>query len=237
VKLLSVGNTKTIKGEKRGYRTYIMHLAPSKLSGYNVCPMASTGCAAACLNTAGRGQFNKVQAARIKKTKWFFEDRDSFMAQLVKDIQAAERDAARHNLIPVIRLNGTSDIRWEIVRTEREIKGVLTEGNIMSLFPHIRFYDYTKLNRANLPKNYTLTFSRSESNSISVERILETNTNIAVVFGVKKDMPLPKKWGGRRVIDGDLDDLRFKDPKNVIVGLRGKGRARKKTFNDFVVTV
>ena len=44
-KLLNIdNNAKTIKGQKYGYKTAILYLAPSTLSGFNVCPMASNGC-------------------------------------------------------------------------------------------------------------------------------------------------------------------------------------------------
>ena len=138
MKLLTLGNTKTVKGEAMGYQTYIMHLAPSTLSGYNTCPMASNGCASACLNTAGRGRFTATQEARVRKTKFFFENRDTFMAQLVKDIEAAIRKAAREGMTPVFRLNGTSDIRWETVA----VNGFV---NIMAMFPGVAFYDYSKI--------------------------------------------------------------------------------------------
>ena len=52
-KLLNIDkNAKTIKGQAYGYMTAILYLAPSDLSGFNVCPMASKGCKSACLNTA-----------------------------------------------------------------------------------------------------------------------------------------------------------------------------------------
>ena len=224
-----------MKGEKKGYLSFVLHLAPSDLSGYNTCPMASAGCRAACLNTAGRGGLfkvgtftNTIQEARIRKTKLFFEDRPTFMAMLVKDITAAIKMASKRNLIPVIRLNGTSDIRWEIVT----VNGF---DNIMAMFPAITFYDYTKIsNRRNLPTNYSLTFSRSETNDAVLPTIMQ---NIAVVFGVKKGKELPTMYLGRPVIDGDDTDLRFLDPKGVIVGLRGKGKARTGEFDGFVVTV
>jgi hypothetical protein len=212
MKLLTIGNTKTVKGEAMGYQTYIMHLAPSTLSGYNTCPMASNGCASACLNTAGRGRFTATQEARVRKTKFFFEDRDTFMAQLVKDIEAAIRKAGREGFVPVFRLNGTSDIRWETVM----VNGF---RNIMEMFPTVQFYDYTKLpNRRNVPSNYHLTFSRSEVN----EHLIPQNMNVAVVFD-----SLPEVWNGRRVIDGTETDLRFLDPQNVVVGLLAKGKAKK----------
>lgn len=244
--LLTVSNPKLMKGEKKGYLSFVLHLAPADRSGYNVCPMASAGCRAACLNTAGRGGLfksgettNVIQEARIRKTKLFFEDRDTFMALLVKDITLAIKQAKRLNLIPAFRLNGTSDIRWETVEVfvqnpTKDIRAGLYP-NIMSAFPTVQFYDYTKIaNRRNLPPNYDLTFSRSESN----DSILPTIThNIAVVFGVKKGKPLPAMYLGRPIVDGDDTDLRFLDPKGVIVGLRGKGKARKGSFDNFVVSV
>ena len=218
MRLLTIGNTKTTKGEAMGYLTFIMHLAPSTLSGYNTCPMASAGCASACLNTAGRGRFTATQEARIRKTRWFFEDRDSFMAQLVKDIEAAIRKAKRENMTPVFRLNGTSDIRWESV-------AVGGFRNVMEMFPGVQFYDYTKLtNRRDIPANYHLTFSRSETNETDALRMLAQGMNVAVVFDT-----LPEKWAGVKVIDGTETDLRFLDDTCVIVGLVAKGKAKKDT--------
>ena len=226
MKLLTIGNTKTVKGEAMGFQTYIMHLAPSTLSGYNTCPMASAGCAAACLNTAGRGRFTATQEARIRKTKWFFEDRETFMAQLVKDIYAAIRKAKREGFTPVFRLNGTSDIRWENV----PVGGF---ANIMEMFQSVQFYDYTKLtNRRNIPSNYHLTFSRSESNEMDAMHILANGImNVAMVFDT-----LPAKAFGVKVIDGTETDLRFLDEEGVVVGLVAKGKAKKDTSGFTILT-
>ncbi len=234
MKLLTLGNTKTIKGQKMGYMTFILHLAPSDLSGYNTCPMASEGCRSACLNTAGRGGMfkkgettNAIQKARIRKTKMFFENRNEFMIQLLDDIRAGIRKAEREGFIPVFRLNGTSDIRWENV----EVNGF---PNIMSIFPNIQFYDYTKLsNRRNLPANYHLTFSRSESNEQDIPFLLPNHLlyNVAVVFDV-----LPETYKGIPVVNGDDTDLRFLDPKGVIVGLKAKGKAKKDNSGFTVLT-
>jgi hypothetical protein len=231
MKLLSEGNAKTMKGEGRGYLTGILHLAPYTLSGHQVCPMASKGCAAACLNTSGRGRFVKTQEARIRKTRLFFSDRAGFMQTLVKDIAALIRKAKREDKIPVVRLNGTSDLRWETV----PVNG---QPNIMSLFPEIQFYDYTKIaNRRDLPANYHLTFSRAESNSADVVTAMRKGMNVAVAFHVGKGEPLPADYLGREVIDGDVTDLRFLDKGNVIVGLRAKGKNGKLDTSGFVVVV
>ena len=111
MKLLSTGNPKVLKGQAQGYNTYILHLAPANLSGFETCPKRTAGCSAACLNTAGRGGMfkkgettNMIQQARIRKTKQFFQDRAGFMADLVKDIQLAIKQSARLDLIPVFQI-------------------------------------------------------------------------------------------------------------------------------------
>lgn len=230
MKLLGIANTKTMKGEKLGYRTYIMHLAPSTLSGYQVCPMASPGCASACLNLSGMGVFSTVQKARIAKTKRFFEDRAGFMTQLVKEVQSAIRSSRKAGLTPVFRLNGTSDIRWETV-------AVFLDGfwytNIMEAFPTVQFYDYTKIpNRRDIPANYHLTFSRSEVNEMEALQVLSAGVmNVAVVFDT-----LPKKWAGVKVVDGTETDLRFLDDRAVVVGLKANGKAKKDATGFTVLT-
>lgn len=223
--MLTVGNPKILKGTAFGYLTAILHLAPGRLSGFNVCPGASLACLDACLNTAGRGGIikkgettNTIQKARLRKTLAFFNETETFMLQLAKEIGNIVKLANKHGLTPAIRLNGTSDIRWENEK-------VGNFANLMEMFPNVIFYDYTKLaNRRNLPPNYRLTFSLSESNDVSAEQALSAGMNVAVVF-----RNLPPTFMGRPVIDGDVSDLRFLDPMGVIVGLKAKGKAKKDT--------
>jgi hypothetical protein len=241
--LLTTGNPKIEKGAARGYLTSILHLAPSRLSGFNTCPMATAGCAAGCLNTAGRGGMfrkgettNAIQTARIRKTLAFFNDRTAFMNKLVKEITAAIRKAEKNNLVPVFRLNGTSDIRWETVPVTRD--GV-EYANIMLAFSNVQFYDYTKIaNRRDLPANYHLTFSLAESNDDDAVRALNNGMNVAAVFRTMPTTFTLRTKDGRHsvtttVIDGDSTDLRFLDGDSetqslgVIVGLKAKGRAKK----------
>ncbi|MEN6303306.1 MAG: hypothetical protein ABFD96_11310 [Armatimonadia bacterium] len=214
--LLTTNNTKVLKGTGRGYMTFILHLAPADSSGREVCPKRSAGCTAACLNTAGRGKMHKVQAGRLRKTRWYHEDRAGFMAQLVWDIRAGIRKADREGVTPVFRLNGTSDIPWERVRVSGE--------NVFEMFPNVQFYDYTKIlgRKVGQYANYHLTFSRSETNDRDVARAILQGMNVAVVFD-----HLPETYLGRPVINADLDDLRFLDPPNTIAGLVAKGRARR----------
>ena len=231
-KLLSTANPKIQKGTKLGYLSFILHLAPADLSGKEVCPKRTAGCTAACLNTAGRGGMfkkgentNVIQKARIRKTKLFFEDRETFMEQLEQDINKAIKFAARKGLTPVFRLNGTSDLSWE----KYKLKG--SDKNVFEMFDNIQFYDYTKvLGRkvADYP-NYHLTFSAADGNDADVNKAIAQGMNVTVVFD-----KIPAEYKGKPVFDADETDLRFLDPKGVVLGLKAKGRAKKDTTG-FVV--
>jgi hypothetical protein len=236
--LLSIDtNAKTVKGQKQGYMTGILYLAPYNLSGYQVCPMAkNAGCIDGCLNTAGRGAFNSVQQARINKTKYFFENRQQFMLDLAASIEALIRKAKREGLYPTVRLNGTSDIKWENISFDYTFAhGKQREVTIFELFPELQFYDYTKTpNRKSVPDNYDLTFSYSGTNTFAreVEQAFDNGERVAVVFRNKAD--IPNYFAGLECINGDDSDLRFLEPKNKVVALYAKGKA-KKDVSGFVV--
>ena len=226
-KLLSTANPKIQKGTKLGYLSFILHLAPSDLSGKNTCPKATKGCIAACLNTAGRGGMfkrgettNMIQKARIRKTNYFFDNREQFMFDLYHDIIKAKKFADKQGLIPVFRLNGTSDLSWE--KYEVGTTGL----NLFQLFPTVQFYDYTKvLGRKvkHLP-NYHLTFSKADGNDSDVaEALMQGMSVVAVYDKIPEGTP-----------SADETDLRFLDPKGIMLGLKAKGRA-KKDYSGFVI--
>jgi hypothetical protein len=204
-----------------------LHLAPYTLSGFNVCGGASPGCIKACLNVSGRGKCYSVQNSRVKKTRLFFEDRELFKKKLVEELHYFAARCSINGWKPACRLNITSDVIWEKVFPE-----------LFAEFPTIQFYDYTKIEKRvvkgwQLPKNYHLTFSRSEVNDDFCKEIIKQRSpkiNIVVVFGDS----IPKKWSGRNVILGDYSDLRFMDPKGVIIALSPKGKA-KHDVSGFVV--
>lgn len=214
----SVGNdNKTKKGEKFGVSTYILYLAPHNQSGFNVCPYASEGCSRGCLYTAGHGRWDVVKQSRIKRTQFFFKDRSSFKKCVFSEILQHYKNCKINKVKCGIRLNGLSDISWERVWPQ-----------IFEYFPDAFLYDYTKnpsrmSSNYKLPKNYYLTFSKSESNDKEIKYILRSNpkANITVVFN-----KVPEEWNGREVINGDEHDARFLDKRGVIVGLKAKGDAR-----------
>ena len=231
LKLLSTANPKIQKGTKLGYLSFILHLAPSTLSGHNTCPKATAGCIASCLNTAGRGGMfkrgettNMIQQARIRKTNLFYADRAAFMSQLVKDIELAIKQAAKAGLTPVFRLNGTSDLSWE----KYSVDGF---DNIFARFPQVQFYDYTKIlgRKVKGIENYFLIFSKADGNDADVALAMAAGMNVAAVFD-----RVPDTYNGVNVIDADEHDLRFLDPKGVVAGLKAKGRA-KKDYSGFVI--
>jgi len=226
-KLLSTANPKIQKGTEYGYLSFILHLAPSDVSGHNVCPKATAGCISACLNLAGRGGMfrkgettNVIQKARVRKTRYFFEDRDGFMKDLYHDIRKAIKFAEKQGLTPVFRLNGTSDLSWE--KYEVGTTGL----NIFQLFPTVQFYDYTAVLGRKVKHlfNYHLTFSRKESNDKDCQQALLDGMNVATVFD-----EIPKG-----VFCADDTDLRFLDPQVGVIGLKAKGPA-KKDYSGFVI--
>jgi hypothetical protein len=242
MKLLNVdANAKTVKGQKVGYLTGILYLAPYDVSGINVCAMSElAGCRKTCLFVQGRAatfggkkvftapngkqyRDNSIIRCRIKRTDLFHNDRQAFLTQMEKEIHALIRKGGRVNLIPTVRLNGTSDIRWENIKFENG-------DTLFTRFPDLQFYDYTKLNnRKNIPSNYHLSWSYSEATK-RYALLMPTNINPVVVF----NGGLPATFLGKKVVDGDTNDLRFLDPTGIVVGLKAKGSAKKDT-SGFVV--
>jgi hypothetical protein len=219
--LLSSNNAKTVKGEKMNYKTFIMYLSPFTLNskGVNLCPMASNGCANACLFESGfGGLYENVKNGRLEKTEFYLSNRMAFLDKLVDEITKLETKYKDSEFTLAIRLNGTSDISFE--------KQITSNGKtIFDTFPNIQFYDYTKnYTRFNkvLPSNYHLTFSRSEINHEIAMELLSKGVNVAMVFE-----KLPETYNGYKVVNGDETDLRFLDDKGVIVGLKYKKNTSK----------
>lgn len=224
MKLLGVGtDAKTIKGTAFNWMTGILYLAPSnEAKVINTCAYASKGCRAACLFTAGRGAFNNVKQARINKTLMFVNDRDLFLKEISSDILSLQKKAQKKGMKACVRLNGTSDLAWERMMDDKGL-------TLMQRHSDVQFYDYTKdikrmkeYLRGEMPGNYHLTFSRSESNQAQADEVLKLGGNVAIVY---KNPPAPSD----KVINGDESDLRFTDPDGVIVALKAKGKAKKDT--------
>jgi len=231
-KLLSVGaDAKTIKGNGDEYITGIVYMKPYKTVWqgklHNLCARADIAkCSGPCLNTAGRGQMNTVQDARLRKTQLWISDRKQWIATFEEDLTVFRRRANKNGQQPCVRPNGTTDILHE-------------RSGFIQRFPDIQFYDYSKnYERAyrQMPSNYHLTLSYSEANMDYADAVhkavLDTGVNMAVVFRDKDT--IPTTFRGLPVVDGDKDDLRFLDPKGCVVALYAKGDAKSDT-SGFVI--
>lgn len=230
--IFSTDSPKAIKADKYGYLNAIHYMAPADLSGVDLCPFRSKGCTKLCLgaHSGAAIYYPTVLQSRIAKAKRFMADRHGYMADVVKAINTAKRQAKRKGKTLCVRLNGSTDISFEGIRDA-------SGRNVFELFPDVQFVDYTKnwtrFNRA-LPSNLHLTFSRSETNETKALELLARGVNVAVVFADTA----PLWWNGYRVIDGDEHDLRHLDPRGArgfVIALSPKGPKAKKDTSGFVV--
>lgn len=220
--LLSKGSTNA-KTSKNDADTYILYLAPYNQNSkkINICPKASTGCAAACLNTAGlAGVYKSIQLSRQNKTEYFLHDKKMFINQLAKELIKINLKAAKNTNQTLIRLNGTSDLDFIYLLKKYAAFDIANYQNL-------HFYDYTKIlgkvKKYSKDKNYTLTFSRAEDNEKQIFDAVKYGANISAVFSGD----LPKTYKGIPVVDGDKTDNEMLKFKSVILGLKAKGKAKK----------
>ena len=236
-RIFSTDSPKAIKAAGYGYINAIHYLAPAHLSGYNLCPHASAGCKALCLGWhSGQASMvshgnahNSVRASRVVKARRFIEDRQAYMADVIRSIELLVAKARRADKKLCIRMNGSSDIAWEGIRVQGR--------TLFELFPNVDFVDYTKNPRRfdrSLPANYHLVFSRSETNENTALKLLGRGVNVAAVFKDK-----PQVWKTFTVIDGDRHDLRQLDPRadrGFVIGLSPKGTKARRDRSGFVIT-
>lgn len=214
--LLSIGvDPKTIKSNATadGYLTAIQYLAPAYSGGgKTLCPFASPGCVAACLNTAGNPVYLRGKLrARYERAQLYLRDREAYKALLVWEIGRFVRRCEKLGKKPAVRLNGTSDIVWETVFPE-----------LFTTFHNVTWYDYTKIPNRKPPWNYDLTFSRSENNAFNAGAMLAKGYRVAIVFHKR----LPTEFMGATVVNGDEHDMTFLRPAGVVLGLKAKGKAK-----------
>lgn len=229
-------STKHEKAYKYQEMVYTLYLSPAKSSGYEVCPGRTTECTAYCLNQSGRNKMvsdqNRITPSRVKKTRLLFEEREFTVRWIIDEIKAAKAKAERDGFYFSVRLNNTSDISPEdFYIVEGDVK-----QNLLEIFPDVQFYDYTKVyDRVDLMdkySNYDITYSYTGYNIDKCKTMLGRGIRVAAVFGT---LPLPETFMGVQVIDGDLYDMRYRDPKGCIVGLKFKKVRTKLTQNVFVI--
>lgn len=248
-------------------KPYTISLASSDASGRNVCARAMprrridkflaagrseewihayarkrrlSMCSKSCVvYLGGHGRRDSVQDARINLTSWYYENRRSFKAYLLRELARIDRN--RGDSIIAVRPDCDSDIQWE--------------DTIPEMFDFdFEWYDYSKISTrlGCVPPNYHLTYSVNDATDKEDMRLVyEANANIAVVFDTdwqNQGKPQHHRFGylpatftdlcGRvwPVIDGDANEFRFLDPVGVCVGMRLKAglaeraNARKSEF-------
>lgn len=212
-------NVKTAKNAPHAMSVGLSLAAHKSAGAGNVCPHAAS-CATSCLDDTGMGAiFKHIKAQRIAKTVFFQRDRSLFLEMLRNELRAKQAIAEKRGKLLAVRLNMFSDIAWE-------------RYGIPQAFPNIQFYDYTKHPKraGQICSNYWVTFSRDETNDAAAVAHLEAGNNVAICFYTpgkyvgnrSKLQTLPKTWKGFRVIDGDITDARWTDPRGVVVGLKLK---------------
>lgn len=241
--IISMGNPKLLKS--RGVKVFsgVVHMLPAREYdrlrvaigwlplGVNACAFAGM-CKNLCINTTGRGHIpmlsyaksafkNNVEHGRFRRSHAFYTDRAAFIATLFKDMRRLVKNATKEGMIPALRLNGTSDIDWS--RDYPEVVGYAVGLGIT-------LYDYTKRPvtfDAESPVHHTYSVDVSPARVRRAVAYLQAGGNAAVVFATPKGQALPATWNGFPVVDGDLTDARFLDPRGVVVGLHAKGKAKR----------
>lgn len=221
---LTENSTKIEKGLDYGYISQVLYLAPSDLSGIDLCSSASVGCRLACLNSSGQLGLENGIRATMARTLFFRFRPLVFWSGILEESLRCSRKAKKRGMGHSIRLNGTSDVPFEARKNGKPLQA------LMEALPDTHFYDYTKIAGRCLTQyrerhgleRYHLTFSFSGENWKACKIALSHGVNCAVCFDVKRGEELPETYRGFKVIDGDIHDLRFLDESGVIVGLRYK---------------
>jgi hypothetical protein len=216
-------SAKSEHGQQYNIDSYIVYLSPYNRSGFQMCKFATKECIASCLNESGHNRvnlcagLNTIDMARIRRTILFNVNPIYFLDWIAAEITVFQAVAAKSGHIFSARLNGTSDIPWELV-------GYQGFSSLMAAFPTITWYDYTKIPGRKIDHliNYSLTFSYTGRNTIECLQVLENQGNVAIVFNTVPGESLPSHWKNYTVLDGDVTDYRPADCKGCVVGLRYK---------------
>ena len=207
-----------------GYTQRIVHLMPARESilyarkfgikcdhWHNLCRGSTRGCRAVCLTDSGRLGLSVSQRAAFVRSYLWQSHRPLFLERFHDEITEFERKCTDQ---PVIRFGGTHD------------SDILSDApEIVAAHPNTIFSDYTKLD---IPTGWVadnVYRCKSATELTTRDEFLDyaaRGLNHAVPFDLPRGAPLPQFYHGIPVVDGDIDDLRFLDPKGVIVGLRFK---------------
>jgi len=205
------------------YDSYVMYLQPAdKVAKQTLCAFAEkAGCKEPCLIDSGQLGMSVGQNAATKRTILMLLRPDYFKAQILVEVDKAERKALKGGMPALFRLNGTSDLDF---------------SDIIKARPSSMFYDYTKLLarvRKNTIANYDLTFSGSMFSMQSrnaLQKAVVAGHRIALAFNTKliasDSLVIPDS-----LANFDKTDLRHLDGP-VVGALTRKGSNKKQRAYD-----
>jgi len=202
----------------------------------NVCRWSTPGCRAACLgNSAHLGiQGGSASRAMLARYVMLCAFPDMFWRIVDHEIGKHKRRVGKCGKILVVRINGTSDL---MVPEEARVDG----ESILGRHPDAEFQDYTK---RPIPRsgwsawypNYYVVRSITERDGPNPEH----DGNYVVPVDLPRGAPLPKRYMGRRVIDGDVHDLRCADRQGqyaVLVRVKDRTDGKRPDTRGFIRSV
>lgn len=184
----------------------------------NVCRWSTASCdpgrGGGCLGAhAGRNSGEFVQRGKLARSLFAAIHPAEFVTLAVEETRRAVAKGRR------VRLNVTSDLEWHRIAPVLFAPGSPTRG---------RIYDYTKDWRRRAD-GWHLTYSASERQGpAEIAAMITEGRNVSVVLDTRRGEPLPARWHGLVVVDGDETDNRWTDPRGVVVGLRAKSVSKSR---------
>jgi hypothetical protein len=213
-----VGNNKLAKG--KGLYTVGLNLQPANQSGWNMCGASTFECRLFCLVYTGHNQRNSSYRARAYRTALLMEHPNVFARLLASELWALRR--LKGGL--ALRMNLLSDLDFH--------RGLWSDVINEAIGPDSRRYEYTKVKSyfqdTSAKRKVHFTYSaRSEKldplDGDFIQGILANGYSIAVI---SRTIP-SAAMHGYPVVNGDLNDRRYEDPKGCFVILKPKGKLAK----------
>ena len=216
--------------------------APASSSGaYDTCPASTAGCRAVCVlsDACGYAAIERranprgVGAIMLARARRVVALREHPVAAGVEFARAAARTArvaSAHGVRAIARLNVGTDLPWESIPDACDtMRRFGIDPYAYTKRPHAVRLAMRSAGRANGTR-VVYSWSECASEALAAD-YLRAGGTVAVVFaglGVgTRAAPFPRAFmlGGTewRTINGDADDDRTRDPRGVVVALRGKG--------------
>lgn len=202
----------------------------------NSCTCSTPGCRAACLSGSGQLGFPAQQHALRVRTAFAAAHPDSFLTMLHANLESFQRKAGEAGVRPVVRFNGTTDVRFDELPTadiffkehgrdkiqfneytKRDTRGALSDTELageMARFARTpNLYEIPSMNEFTTPGRVSQWRSAGRNFAVPVD-ISERHR----VFGGQQEaMPagLQFHFGGvgHDVVSGYRHDMRFLDPQ------------------------